>query len=800
MENQPGTLYDGFGSLDGGVNGQANHDVVSPVNTNGLTRNQCANAINCTFRGGIGATHRPPVIKHTLQFPDSETANAFMLGRYQGHTVHQANPSSILVSIGGHLYQVRVSDNFKVFDLTDPEDPNPDNRDMIFTCQAGPFTIIDDGQSPTWIFDGTTLRRARNNEKRPGGPCAYVQGRIVYALLDQYGLYTRFRATDLIGVTTNGTAQYNYQDSVLRETENDFLNSGGDFTSRSDMGEIRAMIVPRMLDTSLGQGPLQLMCERGSLSFNAPVDRDQWKSVTYPIETESQMDYGPKGPRQACNVNGDILYRSTEGYHSFKMARDDFQSTWVNAPISSEVDNVILEDPEPYLPWGSTVFFDSRFLATTFPRPTPSGFVHDGLVAMDMNLVTNLRKRDQPAWEGLWTGLAILGIGKGTFDEVERCFIFARNTSGFIELWELLPSETTVIHDNGNVPIVWSFETPAYDFNDGTALKRLITAAYFTADVQDTVEYLVQWRPDQYPCWLDWHAWSDCAPIRQCNLGRCGVPKNLKPQYRPKVKLPQPPDLWHQTNKEPANLRDGFTLALRTQVTGHTSVRKVKIAADHRPESLFDSCPDVGPCLPLDCCSPDPMQYSSAPYQPSGPGGNPTYAGYPPVYPYVFYPTPPHDYPVPTEPAPDTPVTNPPPVTPEPVTPGTVIFPGLPPVVLLPDPNATPLVGTGEFDGTWTRMDTGEYHDVGVVTEDQLWNLQDGTLADWSTGLWVQFSDYVIANGLTILSAQIQPVNTGGGIGPGAYKKWMADALFRESDYFAIYGLGWSLVIVYNTA
>lgn len=797
-ENSANVLYDGFAALDGGMNGQENHAVVSDTNQNGLDRNQVANAINCTFRGGLGATHRPPFVRRALLFPDAATINAFELGLWQGFTVHTANESSLIVAISGHVYQVKVEQDFKVGDLTIAGDVNPANMNYAWFVQAGPFTVIQDGISKPLFFDGTSLRRAADFEMKPGGPMAFSQGRIWYAVYDQYNRLSRFRATDLIG-GRSGTSQYNFEDSVLMEIENTFLNEGGDFPSRADFGEIRAMIVPRMLDTSLGQGPLQVFCERGVLSVSASVDRTQWKNVTYPILTESQLDYGAKGSRFAVNVNGDILYRTTEGFHSFQLSRSDFK-TWINPPISSEVDSIIEGDPEPYLFWGSAVNFDSRFIATTLPRPTPGGFVHDGLVALDMNLVSSLRRRLPPSWEGLWTGLSVLQIAKGTFGDEERCFAFCRNASGHIELWEILPTTTDIIWDNGENPIVWSFETAALDFGRAVDVKRLITGAVWTAELQEVVEFVLQWRPDQHPCYLPWHAWSDCAPVRQCTLPRCGTPRNLRPQYRPKVRLPQPPDICNGVNQ--SIYRDGCEHQFRVQVTGHVQIRKMRFACDPIPEPTFDGCPLVGPCLPLDCCSPDPLEYSSAPYHQSGSSGDYSYAGSgSEPYPQVFYPEPPHDYPEQIPPSIDAPIINPP-VAVGPPTPTvrTFDFPGLPPVVLYPDPTGTRLVGAFEFDPSWTGTFAGtlQTHDVGLPS-DSFDQLQDGTLTDWCTQTWQQFSDYVVANGLTILTCQIQEVFTGEEHPNGGHKKWMADALFRSAFFYPSYGLGYSLIIVYNT-
>jgi len=411
-----------------------------------------------------------------------------------------------------------------------------------------------------------------------------------------------------------------------------------------------------------------------------------------------------------------------------------------------EVDEIIQDDDEALLFYGSSVLFDSRFLATTMPRPTSGGIVHDGLVALDMNLIATLRKREAPAWEGLWTGLSILQIAKGSFNGVERCFIFVRTTEGRIELWELMPSNTTEIWDNGQTPIVWSIETAGYDFGVTQDIKRLQTAAVWTADVKETVEYLMQWRPDQHPCYLDWHAWSDCAPIKQCKLPRCGVPKNLRPQYRPKVKLPQPPDLCNGVNQ--SLYRDGFELQFRLQVTGHAKVCKALFAADPFPEPFFDGCPLVGKCLPLDCCSPDPLIYSAAPYHNSGSSGG--YSDYPMVLVYNgVYPgnyfvqdtTPPYPG------CPECAIVNPPGTPLIPFPHGMVTFPGLPPVVLLPNQGQSPLeCAVTYFEPTWTDPSTLLELGVGSVVEPAD-GLQDGTLSAWATQTWQKFSAWVILNG-----------------------------------------------------
>lgn len=797
----PKVAYDGFSALDGGVDGRENRSVSSAGNPNGLARNQASFAVNSTFRGGSW-THRPVYMRRPLQFIDLGTAVAFSSGLMQGYAVHESTTSSLIVSVSGRIYQVSA-DDYTVRDITPAKGTNPANQDYAWFLQAGPFTVIQDGSSRPLIFDGTSVRESALDEIKPGGSMAFSQGRIWYAVKDIFGRFTRFRATDLIGGPL-GTPQYQQQDSVLKETENTFLNEGGDFSARSDMGEIRSMVVPRMLDTSLGQGPLQVFCVKGAMSVNAPVDRTTWKDVTYPILTESNFDYGALGGCFASNANGDILYRSLDGFRSFKLSRADFQQ-WLNTGISSEVDNIIDGDPDAFLFYGSSLVFDNRYLATTWPRPTTTGFVHDGIVALDFNLITSLRQRAPAAWEGVWTGIAAYRLVKGTFDSVERCFTFARNKDGLTELWEILASTSDEIWDNADTPIVWSAETPSYDFNEPQNLKRLQTAAIFREDIQENVRIDYEFRPDQHPCFIPWHTEYECAPVKQCVIPRCGTPKNLKPQYRPKVRLPQPPD---DCNLSTGTLyRDFYECAFRIQIVGHMKVKTFRVAAFERFEPFFDGCPMIQPCNELEgCCSPDPLLYSSAPYHDSGSDGG---------YPYPIYPGYPSDYP--TASCPDCNTVNPPPGTPgvvppipptpvgppTPAPPRKVQFPGLPPVYLLPQPDPPTLVGSAIYFGLWDALTPGGVNpgpwDIGMPTEPPD-GLEDGVYELWATQLWTKFSDFAATYHLTITQAQIIKYYSGPQLGPGASRRFFPNQYLAHDNDITSFGLGFGLAIVYLTS
>lgn len=609
-ENAPRRYYDGFVALDGGIDSGRSPAIQSEANPNGLRRNQVSFAINATMRG-CQIKQRPAYMQRLLVFANETDQTNFEEGRWQGASFYEADtgPNSLIAAIGGRLFQIQVENGFRVIDVSVPGDLNAANRLYSWFVQAENFLVVQDGIDRPIIFDGASSRRALPHEIKTGTVMAYAQGRIWYALPDGYS----FRATDLVWSTPAGRA------AVLQETENTFLNESGDFAVPGNSGRIRAMVVPVNLDTSLGQGPLQVFTTKGVFSVNAPVDRTAWKDVTYPIQTVSQLEYGALGSRSAIPVNGDIFYRSLDGVRSFALARRTF-ADWGNTPISSEMERVIKFDQIDLLNFSSAVLFENRFLLTAWPKYTDLGVYHRGLMALDFDLISSMGQEAPPAWEGVWTGLNILQIVKGTFGEMERCFLFVQNTDSEIELWEIVSSE---LFDNGVNRIVWSFESPAFDFRSPMSLKRLDTGTLFVQDINGRVDFNVKYRPDQHPCWIDWHTWSECATVEQCQSdleGPCPTLENLKPQYRPKMRLPQPADYCSEATG--MLYRDCFEAQMRVQVEGPATVKQGRLTAIDRTEPPYGECRGEGPCVSVACCLPDPIAYRADEAEPNGNGGN----------------------------------------------------------------------------------------------------------------------------------------------------------------------------------
>lgn len=587
-------LYAGTHGLEGGVDsGVAPHQVQT---------NQVSWAGNVTFRGGILRT-RSGWHKRAIIYPNDDMRSLVNGAVWQAATSYLSddNIGSILFAKGGRLYRISVEDDYRLEDVSATE-AGADNLNYgwFVQPQAENYQVFQDGQSTPVIFNGAGSRRATLGEIKTGTVMAYQFGRIWYSV-GTTGL--AFRATDIVG-GPSGTAGNRFRDAILKETENDYLNEGGDFSIPNSSGKITAMVAPAQLDTSLGQGPLQVFTTNAVFSVNAPVDRDIWKDVTYPIQTYSLIEKGAVGARFATGVNGDIWYRSEDGIRSFILARRSF-SEWGNTPQSSEVTRAIESDNLALIQFGSSVLFDNRLLGTANPRVISNGsVVHSDLVVLDFNLNSGLRRKLNPAWEGTWYGLNILQIVTGRFGGINRCFMFTDN-EGVLELWEItLDSEYDMPDMSTRTPVSAFIETRAFEFGSSNSLKRLDVASFFISDMFDRVTFSLKYKPDAYPCWVDWHDWSECNTVTQCltfvNCRTCNTIRNYRPGYRPKMKVPVPADECDSTIGRP--FREFFELQYRLEWSGQVELERSLVSAIELPEPAHGLCPGAEPCKAVECC------------------------------------------------------------------------------------------------------------------------------------------------------------------------------------------------------
>lgn len=385
-------------------------------------------------------------------------------------------------------------------------------------------------------------------------------------------------ASDIVGGAA-GTEAHDYRDAVLKITENTFLAGGGKFRLPHSGNIITSMTFVPTLDTSQGQGPLQVGTDLGFFSNNTPLDRTTWSTLTNPIQTQSLIGLGPLAQDSTVVANSDILFRSVEGLGSLIIARRNF-GEWGNTPISREVERALVNDSISLLPYGSAINFDNRFVTTCYPNLATVGVFHQGLTALNFDLISTIREKSPPVYDGLWTGLNFLKSITGNFSGTGKAYAFGFNLlTSKIELYELLRTDAAHF-DNGSTKIVWTFETPAMfreDIKPHSELVRLIDGELEVKDVDNEVTIQVEYRPDYYPCWVLWREFRICADQ---------TITDGKPGYRTRLSFGDPPgDACESSNNR--LLKVGHFFQFRFKITGYCKFMGLRIEATTSPASNF---------------------------------------------------------------------------------------------------------------------------------------------------------------------------------------------------------------------
>lgn len=411
-------------------------------------------------------------------------------------------------------------------------------------------------------------------EMLPGRMGAYGLGRNWYSLPDEIS----YRATDIVG-SSSGSLAYQFRDAVLKEERNTFL-TGGDFRIPGQGISIRGMAFVAILDTSLGQGPLQVLTPNVVFSCNAPVDDKTWQSLTNPIQTETLKPKGGLGQWSSVTANSDLLFRAPDGLRSEIFGQRQF-ATWGNTSQSREVSPTLDADNDSLLNYSSAVNFNNRLILTANPVQGPNGVFHDTQVAINFDPVSSLNGKGPSVWDGVWTppaGITVLQLFVGQFYQKERCFAFCFNSATLKnEFWEILKDDAATEDSSG--PIVWEIQSASL-FNYGKddpkskLLKQLEDGEIRVDNLIGTVQFEAFYKPDQWPNWIPWHSWSETQD------------PTLTPSFRPRMGLGQPSDA-AVDNYNNRLLREFYTVQFKLVVTGHCRFLGANFAASTVPQPQY---------------------------------------------------------------------------------------------------------------------------------------------------------------------------------------------------------------------
>lgn len=587
------------GTLDfsGGINSGRVTTIASPSMPYGLKPNQLAWATNATMRGGgvRSRTGFKPVVQ-----------GANWSGLYQGGYVYEpdfANPYLVL-QIGGRIYQVRVDSDNSVQDLSKQFNlTQPGTVDQAFMKQGEIFLVMQAGDNTTnpLFWDGTTLTRSKGfigpgnplNQIPPATAMDYYQGRLWYAI------GRRYIAGDIVG-GPSGSLPFQKRDSILNITENPIATAGDAFTVPSNAGNIRALWHPAELDTALGQGQLLIGTRKSIYRNTVPITRNDWTSATInntPLQTVAQIRFGPVSDRSVVQMNGDTFYQTLEpGIRSLVYAVRYFQQ-WGNTPLSREESRVISFNDRSLLRFSSGIEFDNRLLQTALPYQTPVGVAHRGLLPLDFDLLNEIVDHEPPAWEGMLEGVQILQLFEGDFGGLQRAFaVVVSDLSKQIEVWEITNSDRldkmglNPQQPNDGNRINWFIETPSYTWGDPFKLKELETVELWIDKLWGTVNFKMQYRPDQHACWIDWHEWKECS-AKSCeeDLDQVSCPpypsQPFCEDFRATMTLPKPKASCIKASGRPSI--QGYQFQFRLNIKGWCRVRGLLAYALSRESEPF---------------------------------------------------------------------------------------------------------------------------------------------------------------------------------------------------------------------
>lgn len=487
---------------------------VSGAHPNICPKNLATNAVNRIFRYDENATRLP--IEHIrLEFPeDVGNKQRYLLegGNIQGATIYNSfpaqNDSQLILSVAGTIFRIKVIGKkgyvYKLFEGNDPV------LTHAWFAQAFEWLIIQDGLAQPILWDGITARRANMKpdgtsvEVPVGSVMAFIHGRLAVASADGTN---QIAVGDIVyGSDVTTTAD------VIRFTETNYWASGGAFGVPVYVGDITGMYAMPYLDTGTGQNELVVLGASGAIAIDLSRPRDQW--LDSQLLRISLIGAGCVSTHSLCALNGDLFFRSSEGVRSYRNARSEFQQTWHQTPISTDVRRWIKTDSPRLLEYNSQVAWNNMLLSTCSPllartnNPLAGHHrYHRGFVVLDAEPQSNILRTGAPVWHGMWTGIRPVQFVEGRIENRHRCFAWSYDRDGRNRLYELSedgfndtfegsPRKIFSFYDTSSLGVVERV-TNSYD------QKRLATGEIEVSGLREETELSVAIRPDNSPCFVE---------------------------------------------------------------------------------------------------------------------------------------------------------------------------------------------------------------------------------------------------------------------------------------------------------
>lgn len=586
-------IYDGHIQISG----------VSGASPSVVPRNFCSRAVNRSFRWDENAP-RPAFVELDLEFlddTDGNNAKLFRAGNIQGATFYHSYPTFltpyIVVSMAGTIFTIQIIGNKgyvrKLFTGNDP----------VFTHawygQAFNWLVIQDGTAKPILWDGTNpARRAVDGEVPTGSLMAFIHGRLAVASSDGTN---QIAVGDIVygndATTTN---------DVIKFTETQYWANGGAFGAPVYVGDIMGMEAMAYLDIGTGQNELVVLGTEGAVSLDLSRPRSEWLDSS--ILRISLIGGGCVSTHSPVKMNGDLLFRSQEGIRSYRNARSEFQQTWRQTPISSDVRQWISYDSPALLQYASQASWNNMLFSTCAPRIAPANNpfaghhrFHLGFVVMDAWPESNTIREGASVWHGMWTGIRPVQFVAGNIRGVERCFAFSYDCDGRNRLYEITPGRTRDVVGGKQVKIRSSYDTGELGtierVSNSFMLKRLGGGMIEMSGVREEMDVTVKYRPDNSVCWMEMDRFNlgcDCQPLS----GECESPFTQPRQARRHFKSPDTRECAPDTKGPAIQL---YHTQARVEMVGYGKVERMRFKFTQQEDAETVEC-NIESCKRVDCC------------------------------------------------------------------------------------------------------------------------------------------------------------------------------------------------------
>jgi hypothetical protein len=477
-----------------------------------------------------------------------------------------------------------------VADITEAFAGTPPVTVTIFVPGPDPSVPTFGSKTFTWTItakSGGEITTGIASELPAAGPMDYYMGRLWYAFGRQYC------AGDIVGSKASGTFPYNYRDSILKTTENPVSLAGDAFIVPTNAGNIRALKHSANLDSALGEGQLYVFTRKNIYATTVPARRAEWSTLDEPLQRVAQRDFGSVGDRCVVPVNGDLFYQAMDGVRSLAIAVRNF-GDWGNVPISKPEQRVLRFNNRALMRFVSGINFDNRMWQTVGPFQTDRGVAHQGIIVLDFDLLGSMADRLPPVWEGMYEGLSHLQLLEADFGGLVRAFdIVVSQLTGNIDIWEMTTQDRwdSQVENDGD-RVIWYLETPAYTWGDPFMLKKLDGLELWFDKMLGTVQFMVEYKVDQSPCWIMWHAWKQCV-AKDCREDPEAVTCPEYPVqpycegFKATVSLPTPPNQCEPNNARPTT--EGYQFQIRLTIKGWCRLRGLRIYAQPKAKAPYQN-------------------------------------------------------------------------------------------------------------------------------------------------------------------------------------------------------------------